>query len=67
MRGIARDGPLRSGAYFAFFIIFLYPRKTLGKFYEGEKKTSNQGISVRAIVEDRIVTLKEELFFRDEN
>jgi len=32
-----------------------------------EKETSNQGISVRAIVEDRIVTLKEELFFRDED
>ncbi len=31
-----------------------------------EKKESNQGISIRAIVEDRIVTLKEELFFRDE-
>jgi len=32
-----------------------------------EKETSNQGISVRAIVEDRIVTLKEELFFRDKD
>jgi tetratricopeptide (TPR) repeat protein len=31
-----------------------------------EKKESNQGTSVRAIVEDRIITLKEELFFRDE-
>jgi tetratricopeptide (TPR) repeat protein len=31
-----------------------------------EKEESNQGISIRAIVEDRIVTLKEELFFRDE-
>jgi len=31
-----------------------------------EKKQSNQGISIRAIVEDRIVSLKEELFFRDE-
>lgn len=31
-----------------------------------EKEESTQGISVRAIVEDRIVTLKEELFFRDE-
>lgn len=31
-----------------------------------EKDESSQGISVRAIVEDRIVTLKEELFFRDE-
>jgi len=31
-----------------------------------EKKESNQGVSIRAIVEDRIVTLKEELFFRDE-
>lgn len=27
---------------------------------------NKQGVSVRAIVEDRIVTLKEELFFRDE-
>ncbi len=31
-----------------------------------ENKESNQGVSIRAIVEDRIVTLKEELFFRDE-
>jgi tetratricopeptide (TPR) repeat protein len=31
-----------------------------------EKENSNQGVSVRAIVEDRIVTLKEELFFKDE-
>ena len=31
-----------------------------------EKKETSQGVSVRAIVEDRIVTLKEELFFRDE-
>ena len=31
-----------------------------------EKKESSQGVSVRAIVEDRIVTLKEEIFFRDE-
>ncbi len=31
-----------------------------------EKEESNQGTSVRAIVEDRIITLKEELFFRDE-
>jgi len=31
-----------------------------------EKKESTQGVSVRAIVEDRIITLKEELFFRDE-
>ena len=31
-----------------------------------EKEESNQGVSIRAIVEDRIVTLKEELFFRDE-
>jgi len=31
-----------------------------------EKQESNQGISIRAIVEDRIVTLKEEQFFRDE-
>jgi tetratricopeptide (TPR) repeat protein len=31
-----------------------------------EKKESDQGVSIRAIVEDRIVTLKEELFFRDE-
>lgn len=31
-----------------------------------EKEGSNQGVSVRAIVEDRIITLKEELFFRDE-
>lgn len=31
-----------------------------------EKKESNQGISIRGIVEDRIITLKEEQFFRDE-
>jgi hypothetical protein len=31
-----------------------------------EKDDSNQGGSIRAIVEDRIVTLKEDLFFRDE-
>ena len=31
-----------------------------------EKEESSQGISVRAIVEDRIVSLKEEIFFRDE-
>ena len=31
-----------------------------------EKDDSNQGVSIRAIVEDRIVTLKEERFFRDE-
>lgn len=31
-----------------------------------EKDDSKQGVSVRAIVEDRIVTLKEEQFFRDE-
>ena len=31
-----------------------------------EKQESNQGVSIRAIVEDRIVTLKEEQFFRDE-
>lgn len=31
-----------------------------------EKDESNQGVSIRAIVEDRIVTLKEEQFFRDE-
>lgn len=31
-----------------------------------DKKESNQGVSIRAIVEDRIVTLKEEQFFRDE-
>lgn len=31
-----------------------------------EKKETNQGFSIRTIVEDRIVTLKEELFFRDE-
>ena len=32
----------------------------------GEEETQ-QGVSVRAIVEDRIVTLKEEIFFRDEH
>jgi hypothetical protein len=31
-----------------------------------EKKESNHGVSIRAIVEDRIITLKEELFFKDE-
>ncbi len=31
-----------------------------------EKEDSNQGVSIRAIVEDRIITLKEEQFFRDE-
>ena len=31
-----------------------------------KKKETNQGTSIRAIVEDRIITLKEELFFRDE-
>jgi tetratricopeptide (TPR) repeat protein len=31
-----------------------------------EKEESNQGVSIRAIVEDRIVSLKEEAFFRDE-
>jgi tetratricopeptide (TPR) repeat protein len=31
-----------------------------------EKKETNQGVSIRSIVEDRIVSLKEELFFRDE-
>jgi tetratricopeptide (TPR) repeat protein len=31
-----------------------------------EKKETNQGLSIRAIVEDRIITLKEDLFFRDE-
>lgn len=31
-----------------------------------EKEEGNQGVSIRAIVEDRIVTLKEEQFFRDE-
>ena len=31
-----------------------------------EKGESSQGLSIRAIVEDRIVTLKEEQFFRDE-
>jgi tetratricopeptide (TPR) repeat protein len=30
------------------------------------EKESNQDLSIRAIVEDRIVDLKEELFFRDE-
>ncbi len=32
-----------------------------------EKQESGQGVSIRAIVEDRIITLKEELFFRDEH
>ncbi len=31
-----------------------------------EKEESNQGVSIRAIVEDRIISLKEELFFKDE-
>jgi tetratricopeptide (TPR) repeat protein len=31
-----------------------------------EKEESTQGVSIRAIVEDRIITLKEEQFFRDE-
>jgi len=31
-----------------------------------EKTEYGQGVSIRAIVEDRIITLKEELFFRDE-
>lgn len=31
-----------------------------------EKEESTQGVSVRSIVEDRIVTLKEEIFFLDE-
>ncbi|MCK5067513.1 MAG: tetratricopeptide repeat protein [Bacteroidales bacterium] len=31
-----------------------------------EKENHKQGTSIRAIVEDRIVSLKEELFFRDE-
>lgn len=31
-----------------------------------EKKETGQGISIRGIVEDRIITLKEEQFFRDE-
>lgn len=31
------------------------------------EEETQQGISVRAIVEDRIVTLKEEIFFRDEH
>jgi tetratricopeptide (TPR) repeat protein len=31
-----------------------------------EKDDNNQGVSIRAIVEDRIITLKEEQFFRDE-
>jgi len=31
-----------------------------------QKEESNQGVSIRAIVEDRIITLKEEQFFRDE-
>lgn len=30
-----------------------------------EKKESSQGVSIRDIVEDRIITLKEELFFLD--
>jgi tetratricopeptide (TPR) repeat protein len=32
-----------------------------------EKEESSQGASIRIIVEDRIVTLKEEIFFRDED
>lgn len=31
-----------------------------------EDTENSQGVSIRAIVEDRIITLKEELFFRDE-
>lgn len=31
-----------------------------------QQNQSSQGISIRAIVEDRIISLKEELFFRDE-
>ena len=31
-----------------------------------EKEEGKQGVSIRAIVEDRIITLKEEQFFRDE-
>ncbi len=31
-----------------------------------EKQESNQGISIRVIVEDRIIALNEELFFLDE-
>ena len=31
------------------------------------EEETQQGVSVRAIVEDRIVTLKEEIFFRDEH
>jgi tetratricopeptide (TPR) repeat protein len=31
-----------------------------------EKEEGDQGVSIRAIVEDRIITLKEEQFFRDE-
>ncbi len=31
-----------------------------------EKEESNQGVSIRAIVEDRIISLKEELFFKDD-
>jgi len=31
-----------------------------------DKEESDQGVSIRAIVEDRIITLKEEQFFRDE-
>jgi tetratricopeptide (TPR) repeat protein len=31
-----------------------------------ETGETSQGVSIRAIVEDRIITLKEELFFRDE-
>jgi tetratricopeptide (TPR) repeat protein len=33
---------------------------------QSDKEQSSQGVSIRAIVEDRIVSLKEELFFRDE-
>jgi hypothetical protein len=32
-----------------------------------KEEETQQGVSVRAIVEDRIVTLKEEIFFRDEH
>jgi len=32
-----------------------------------KKNGGSHGISIRTIVEDRIITLKEELFFRDED
>jgi hypothetical protein len=32
-----------------------------------QEEDTQQEVSVRAIVEDRIVTLKEEIFFRDEH